>query len=244
MTAIPRTPLDQGYNPGGARWCATHNRLECTKDRRKGRGQCHQTAVRGTDTCMTHVGHSREVAIVKGEARITAWSALGEPALRLDAGMAVLAMLHMTWLRCNAYSEMLRQQVEEGTRPEPGDEDHHPEPTGAEVTASGMVGYQYGAAGKDGTIYAVSEQIRALVMLEAAERDRVVRFAKVAHDMGISDRITGLAERWGDVVVTRLMLVMDSLDLTPEQEARVPDLIQAHLGQIDLGSIGAGVGLK
>lgn len=247
MTAIPRVPLDQANNPGGARWCTTHDRLECTKNRRKGRGECHQIAVRGTHTCHTHGGHKLEVVIAKGEARITAWSALGEPARRLDAGMAVLGMLHMTWLRAAAYGEMLRQQVEEGTRPEPdtdgldGDDEDLVPLAGAGVTASGLIGYQYGAAGKDGRIYATSEEIRALVMLEAAERDRVVRFAKTAHDMGISDRITGLAERWGDVVVTRLMLVMESLDLTPEQEARVPELIQAHLGHLDVASIGVGI---
>ena len=232
MTIVHRTkPLS---NPGNARWCEEHGRLECTKRRSKERGTCHQAAVRGTDACRNHGGHSLEVLKAKGEARITAWSALGAPegAKTLDSGMAVLGMLQMTWLRAAAYGELLRQQADkEGL-------------SGAEVDGgepgdtTGLIGYRYGAAGKDGTIYAVSEEVRALVALEAAERDRVVKYAKTAHDMGISERLTGLAERWGDVVVTRIMLVLDALNLTPEQEAMVPALIQAHLGQIDVTSIG------
>jgi hypothetical protein len=172
------------------------------------------------------------VAKAKGQSVITAWSAMGKPAESLDSGMAVLGVLHMTWLRAAAYGELLLQQVEKDGTGEaqiaggtPGD-------------TSGLVGYRYGAAGKDGHIYAVSEEARALVALESAERDRVVKYAKTAHDMGISERMTHLAERWGDVVVTRLMLVLDALQLTAEQEARVPGLIQAHLGQIDLATFG------
>ena len=232
MTALQRTRPTS--NPGNARWCEDHGRLECTKKRSKERGACHQAAVRGTDACRNHGGHSLAVLKAKGEARITAWSALGAPegAKTLDSGMAVLGMLQMTWLRAAAYGELLRQQAEkEGMG-------------GAEVNGgdpadtTGLIGYRYGAAGKDGNIYAVSEEVRALVALEAAERDRVVKYAKTAHDMGISERLTGLAERWGDVVVTRIMLVLDALNLTPEQEAMVPALIQAHLGQIDVTSIG------
>lgn len=230
MTA-PR--LGPTNNPGAARWCETHGRLECTK-RRSNRETCHQAAVRGTDACRNHSGHTLLVTKAKGEARITAWSALGAPAggKTLDSGMAVLGMLQMTWLRAAAYGELLRNQVAKDGVDEAGVDG------GDAGSTSGLIGYRYGAAGKDGNIYAVSEEARALVALEAAERDRVVKYAKTAHDMGISDRLTSLAERWGDVVVTRLMLVLEALQLTPEQEALVPALIQAHLGQIDVTAIG------
>jgi len=226
-------------NPGRAFWCdkPEHMRLECTGQRRRGMGRCHGPAIRGTPHCKLHGGVKREVALAKGQARITAWTAIGEPdgGKHLDAGMAVLGMLQMTWLRAAAYGDLLRRQVE-SELPTPDPEGFNPEHI---VKSDGLVGYRYGAAGKDGHIYAVSEEARALVALEAAERDRVVKFAKTAHDMGISDRITSLAERWGDVVVTRIMVLLEALDLTPEQEDRVPALIQAHLGQIELGSGGS-----
>jgi hypothetical protein len=228
------SPFGPTNNPGAAKWCADHGRLECTKTRNRGRGPCHQAAVKGTDVCNNHSGARLEVVKAKGEARITAWSALGaaERAPTIDSGMAVLGMLQMTWLRAAAYGELLRLQVaKDGTGEAEVD-------GGDAGDTSGLIGYRYGAAGKDGNIYAVSEEARALVALEAAERDRVVKYAKTAHDMGISDRLTSLAERWGDVVVTRLMLVLESLDLSPEQEAQVPALIQAHLGQIDVTAVG------
>jgi hypothetical protein len=59
MTNVPG--LTRENNPGGARWCSEHERLECTKNRTKGRGQCHQAATRGTNACQNHAGFSRAV---------------------------------------------------------------------------------------------------------------------------------------------------------------------------------------
>ena len=241
-----RNPLGEHNNPGEARWCDDHKRLECTKRRsaRQGAGQCHAFAVRGTNTCKTHGGHRLDVLRAKGQARITAWSAIGSPpnGQRLEPGMAVLGMLQMSWLRAAAYGELLRQQVVTETPPEPDSEGFDPE---GDPQATGLIGYRYGAAGKDGTIYAVSEEVRALVALESAERDRVVKFAKTAHDMGISERLTNLAERWGDIVAGRITLILAGLELTRDQEAKVPALIQAHLGHIDMDTMtGNGNGSK
>lgn len=237
VMSTPRAqpPLNRTNNPGQARWCETHLRLECTRHKIKTGEQCHAQAIRGIDKCRNHCGQAFAVAAAKGEARITAWTAIGQ-GLHVDAGMAVLGMLHMSWLRAAAYGELLRQQV---MKDKPADPDRDGPDPGDGLDVSGLIGHRYGAAGAEGTVFAVSEEVRALVDLEAKERDRVVKFAKTAHDMGISERLTGMAERWGDVVVTRLMLVLDALQLTPAQEAQVPELIQAHLGQIDVGSLGA-----
>lgn len=211
--------------------------MECNKRRSRGRGQCHGAAVRGTDACTIHAGTTVEVAKAKGEARITAWSAIGQPAggKPVDAGMAVLGMLQMSWLRAAAYGELLRQQVVTEAPADPDQDGFDPM---GEVQANGLIGYRYGAAGKDGNIYAQNEEVRALVALEAAERDRVVKYAKTAHDMGISERLTNLAERWGDVVAGRISLILAGLNLTPEQQALVPDLIRTHLAQIEIDQLG------
>lgn len=232
MTYSEGPRLGPDNNPGGARWCENHTRLECTKNRSKGRGECHGSAVRGTDACPLHGGVSREVARVKGETRISAWSAIGTPAngQGIDSSAAVLGMLQQSWLRANLYGQLLQRQVGiDGT-------DEAEVDAGDAGSKNGLIGYRYGAAGKDGNIYAVSEEARALVALEAAERDRVVKYAKTAHDMGISDKMIGLAERWGDQVVNRLMLILAGLALTRDQEAMVPALIRAHLGSIELGA--------
>lgn len=234
--ALPKGPkviLDKDNNPGGARWCETHNRLECTKNRSKGRGECHKPATRGTNSCDNHAGTTREISRVQGEGRITAWTPHGVADNPVSAPMAVLGVLQMSWLRLGAIGELLRRQValEQELSGDIGEED--------EPKTSGFIGFRYGAAGKDGVIYVQSEEMRALVTLEAAERDRVVKYAKVAHDMGISDKLIGLAERWGDVVAGRIALMLDALDLSPEQTARVPALLNLHLGSIDVESLGS-----
>lgn len=177
------------------------------------------------------------MAKAQGQAVITAWNAMGA-APDIDYRMAVLGVLQMTWLRLATYSELLRRQVVaegEVTEAEIFDPDE------GDPKTSGLIGYRYGAAGKDGRIYAQSEEVRALVALESAERDRVVKFAKAAHDMGISERLTSLAERWGDLVAGRISAILGELNLTPEQQARVPALIQRHLGAIDTDSMTTGV---
>jgi hypothetical protein len=232
MTYSEGPRLGPDNNPGGARWCPDHGRLECTKNRSKGRGPCHGAAVRGLDACKIHAGVSTKVARVKGETRISAWSAMGSPAngKGIDSGAAVIGMLQQSWLRANLYSHLLQLQVRQDGTDEAGVDG------GGTKGTNGLIGYRYGAAGSDGHIYAVSEEARALVALEAAERDRVVRYAKTAHEMGISDKMIGMAERWGDTVVSRIMIILAGLQLTSDQEAMVPALIQAHLGSIELGT--------
>jgi hypothetical protein len=234
MTRVPPIKLDKDNNPGGARWCEEHNRLECVKDRSRGRGPCHEPAIRGTKLGRIHSGVKAEVAMAAGQAKITAWSALGSNADSVDYRMAVLGVLQMSWLRLAAYSELLRQQVVK----EGGEPDQEGLQAGGRLAGTGLIGYRFGAAGKDGTIFAQSEEVRALVTLESAERDRVVKYAKTAHDMGISDRLTSLAEKWGDMVATRITAMLDALDLSPEQTERVPALLQTHLGSIDMDTMG------
>jgi hypothetical protein len=226
-------------DPGGpGRWCSTHQARECAKNRKRGQGPCHAPAIRGTDTCRIHAGTTAAVARAKGEARITAWKAFGAAA-DVDYRMSVLGVLQMTCLRLAAYSELLRRQV----AAEGGENDAITEGNAdsEELEGSGLIGHRYGAAGKDGIIYRQSEEVRALVALEAAERDRVVKYAKTAHDMGISDRLTNVAERWGDIVATRMSMMLGDLNLSPEQTLLVPGLISKHLGSIDLDAIGGSV---
>jgi hypothetical protein len=234
MTRKPLTPLTPDFNPGNAKWCDTHGRMECTAKRSRGRGECHGPAVRGKDKCKMHVGIRPAIAHQQGEAMITAWQAHGAGKI-VDHKMAVLAVLQMSWLRLSAYSELLRRQATtvEGEIVGTADLDN-PE----DVRGSGIVGYRFGAAGKDGNIYAQGEEVRALVALEAQERDRVVRYAKTAHDMGISDRLTDLAERWGDIVAGRITIILAELQLTAEQERRVPELLTTHLSALEMSEGG------
>ena len=221
-------------NPGDARWCEQHGRFECTKKA----GTCHGSAIRGTDACKYHGGQSLEVLRAKGEARIaaiTAFSALGGAVPSVEPGFAVLASLHMSWLRVHLYARLLEEQVEADAAYGPGGLSSAVGVTSGGVEqqtspdgAGGLIGHAY-AADKMAGIFASGEAVRALVTLEAQERDRAVRFAKVAHDMGIAEREVRLAERQGELLATVIRGVLDDLDLTDEQQGKAPAAIQSRL---------------
>lgn len=248
MTEPRYTPgFPEGFDHG-ARWCGEHDRWECSKNRTKGRGQCHNRAISGTKACTAHSGKKRSVVKIEGRARlqahknaqITAWNAMGE-APTVDHKQVALATLQMSWMRLAMYSELVRRQVsaEGDIPPVPVDDGETLElDEDGEIlpSTSGLIGYEYGAAGKEGRIFAKSEQVRALVRLESEERDRVMRYTKQCHDMGISDRLTSMAEKWGDIVANRITKLLTALNLTPEQAAIAPRLIVEYLGVIDLGS--------
>jgi len=222
--------------PGDARWCEEHQRWECTKQRTKQRGDCHNLAVAGTATCRNHAGVSLEVAKAQGQARITAWSAM-QAMPGLEPGRAVLAMLHMSWLRVHLYAALLEEQVvgeaEDVVGSWNGDADDDEVPRGvarqlSPAGTAGLIGHTF-AADKVAGIFASGEARRALVDLEAQERDRCVKFAKVAHDMGIAEREVKLAEQQGQLLAMVINNVLGDLSLTVEQQQLVPTVVQARL---------------
>lgn len=235
-TLVGELRLGPDANPGDAYWCEPHKRLECTKKKNRGGERCHSTAIRGTDGCARHVGMTVKKAIAMGEARMTAWKTLGAPTVSgiVDPGPAVMGMLQMAWLRAALYADLLRKQVEKGAGQDAADGGESDE-----ASVDGLVGHKLAAVPGTGEIYQTSEEVRALVLLEAAERDRVVKFAKVAHDMGIADQTLKLAQQWTDVVAGRVTAMLADLMLSPEQEALVPTVVTAHLSSIDMNALEA-----
>lgn len=226
----------QAPTRGGARWCDDHRRWECTRQRNRGRGTCHQQAVLGLPACRMHAGTSASVARAKGEA-ITAWSALAAgdadlPEL-VDPARAVMAMLHMSWLRVHLLAGLLERQVasDATTATETGEhgaDGHVDASTGRGVPgpSGGLVGHTW-AADKQAGVFATGEAARALVQLEAGERDRCVRFAKTAHDMGIADREIELAE-----AQTRLVAVAFARALEGLPPGEVSSRAQVFIGEL------------
>lgn len=219
-------------NPGGARWCEEHDRFECTKQRSRGRGDCHGPAISGTDVCKNHGGQSIEVLRAKGAANkaMTAFAAYGVP--NVQPGHAVLSMLHMAWLRLHLLSGLLEAQLEaQGGAADdvPADLDDIDPSVGDGPSTGGLIGHTYAPAKSGDGRVATGEAPRALVVLEAAERDRIVKYAKTAHDMGIAEREVRLAEQQGQLLASVIRNVLGDLDLTPEQQALAPKAIGRHL---------------
>lgn len=180
----------------GAAWCEEHDRWECSSNSKRSGSRCHASAIRGTARCKTHAGVPTELAKAKGEANLAAWSteaAIGADAV--DPATAVMDQLRIAQLRANLYGERLRLQLEE--------ED-----------ADGLVGPTY-VIGREGQTHESGERVRALADLEAKERDRVVRFAKTAHDMGISEKQIELEQERAALVTSAFAAALAAVSLLP-----------------------------
>lgn len=219
--ADPMHPADPTREP---RWCAEHGRHECAASRSRGRGTCHGPAITGTAKCRMHAGEPAAVARAKGEA-ISAWSLSGEPGV--DPGRAVLAVLHMTWLRVALLAGLLERQVAAAGGGSDGGTGSESGTTGA----PGLVGHRY-SSGPDG-LYAASEAVRGLAALEAAERERVVRFAEVASRMGVEARYLALAEQQASRVVTALMRAQEGVGLSVDVRDEVARRFVAELRELE-----------
>ncbi|MCK2219734.1 hypothetical protein MF672_038955 [Actinomadura sp. ATCC 31491] len=214
-------------NEAGARWCEQHKRYECTKrSKRRPGDDCHASAIRGTNACRTHGGQKTEVLKAKGAA-LSAWRAV--PGRQdVTPSEAVLAMLQMSWARVNLYASLLEQQVADAQNDGGGlggsdDPDLGP--------GAGLIGHTRSGV-KDIGIFATGEAARGLTLLEEKERDRCVRFAKTAHDMGIADREIRLAEQQGALIAGAISRILDALELTAAQRARVPEVVPGVLLEI------------
>jgi hypothetical protein len=195
-----------------ARWCDRHRRWECTHQRSRGRGQCHAIAITGTAACPVHAGKTVEAA--RRDA-VTAWAAsAGDDGI--SPAMAVAAQLGLAWRRAQLLGDELRRQAA-GDAQGDGDGGQAASITGA------LIGSTWAASAAAGGRYETGEAVRALAQLEAAERERVVRFAKVAHDMGIDEQMARLGAEQGQLMVGLVRRALRKLGI---------DLDDGHVGVV------------
>lgn len=132
----------------------------------------------------------------------------------VSATEAVLGMLQMSWARVHLYAGLLETQFTKAqndrTDTPSGDGERWHEGAPPVGPGEGLIGHTFGAV-KDIGVYASGEAIRGLAQLEAAERDRCVRYAKTAHDMGIADQQVKLAEQQGQMLALVVRRVAEGL---------------------------------
>lgn len=218
MTSEPMRD-DDPMRLSGAIWCDEHDRWECARPSKRSGVRCHGNAIRGMATCRMHAGRSSAMSKAIGEANLAAWSSSARPAdaPALDPGTVVLDQLRVAVMRADLYGEMLRWQLE------------------VEEEA-GLVGLTY-AAGREGVRVETGERARGLAALEASERDRVVRFAKTAHDMGIAERHVELEQERASLVTAAFRAALGVLELLPADR----DLaVRTFLGALGAGEVVAG----
>lgn len=79
----------------------------------------------------------------------------------------------------------------------------------------------------------------ANVWLELYQRERkhLVDVCTAALKAGVEERLVRLAERYGDQVGAALEAILSDLELTSEQQARVPEVVPRHLRAITTGGV-------
>jgi hypothetical protein len=182
----------------------------CTR-RTKSGGICDGPAITGTDTCRMHAGRrpaqARAIGAVAVE--VAAWGLTDQT---VDPAETLLRLLTQSARRAALYADLLeRQYVDKGV--------------------AALVGVKV-ALDADGNAVDLGEYIRGLAELEAAERDRCAKFAKLALDAGIAERQVRLAERQGALVADAVGRILDALGLTAEQQALVATVVPRELRAI------------
>ncbi|MGA3562643.1 hypothetical protein [Melissospora conviva] len=74
-----------------------------------------------------------------------------------------------------------------------------------------------------------SAEVNVWVRLYAQERAHLVRVAKEAIGAGLEERRVKLAEQQGAMLAGVIKAILGDLELTPEQQARVPTVVPRHL---------------
>jgi hypothetical protein len=232
---MPRQPV----NPAVDEWtCGFHG------GHTKGGALCRQPAIAGTKRCKLHGGISKAKAKAKGAVvvELQKWG-LGDSTV--DPGETLLRLVTQSAARCDRYAQLLGEAYDAAERLKAGREAGELVEVGGDGTdadraredlkrifttggVAALVGNVY-AATKDGDIYATGEAIRGLAKLEAEERDRCATMATKAVAAGLAERQVRLAEQQGTLLASVIRAVLDDLDLSPEQAAKVAEVVPRHL---------------
>lgn len=213
----------------------TDGQRRCWGRSKKTGDQCGSIAMSGQNVCMFHGGKAPQ-NIKKAEERVTEEKArriVETYGRRIDT-TATEALLeevqwtagHVAWLRARV------QEIETGVggavdpdwdeaEEEPGTTASRPSPLVWGVTRRKTGGDDHG----------VTEEASPNIWLKLYQQERthLVKVCAEAIKAGIEERRIKLAEQQGALVARAIRAILGDLDLTPEQEARVPDVVPRHL---------------
>jgi len=214
---------------------------------------CGRPAMRGQKVCATHGGRAtdakRKAAKVIAQqeadaAKIRACKTLGVrfDGLNISPTEALLeevtwTYVHVQWLRSKV------QELEDRASQDTvitGDEDGEPvtiERPGGHALIWGQVEFKSKTGGDDwGKTTVDRAGPNAWYELYSRERDRLIKVCSEAIRAGIEERRVQLAEQQGALVAEAIRRILDDLNLTPEQTARVGDIVPRHLRAIAGGA--------
>lgn len=191
--------------------------MRCSAKRRNGEG-CGAWAVRGATVCRMHGGSSPQARAaaarrVQEEKAARAAQRLAQP-ITTDPSQALLDLVS------SAAGEVAywRNRVDEIQ-----DRDE-------KRLTSGLTKITEGKDRGGVTTLRTVETIAAIeYRMWTMAQDRLAQYATAALRAGVQERQIKLAEQEGALVAEVIKAILDQLDLSPEQVARVPEVVPAQL---------------
>lgn len=177
---------------------------------------CDGKPYRGSTVCRRHLPSPKARRYADIRAELQMWTTTDQLE---DPNLVLLRLMSQSYRRA-AYYGWLLEEVQNDA----GDD--------LKDLVETLIGTVKRGAGKDGHIFDSEEAVRGLVMLEGQERDRAAKFAKLAIDAGIADRIVRLEEAKAAEVVAMIRRVLLALGLDPTSR-EVSVLVQRELLQLE-----------
>lgn len=213
-----------GFNrqlPEGFQEYRADGRRRCWGRKQGTDEQCGQMAMDGQNICRKHGGNAPQ-NLAKAKERVTEQKAAALVAtygLKIETTAAQALLDEVQWTA--GHVAWLRERVQEiEASAEPG-------------SKSALV---WGVTKKKtgGEDYGTTEEAVPNVWLKLyqQERDHLVKVSSAAIKAGIEERRVQLAEQQGALVAQAIRAILGDLQLTPEQQARVPEIVPRHLRAI------------
>lgn len=194
--------------------------MQCTAHRRDGK-PCGNHPVKGMEVCRMHgAGSPRAKAAaarrLAEEKAAKAMALFAEP-VDVNPAQALIELVQWTAGEVRYWRAEVARIAEDDV----------------EALTWGMTKLKEGGDDRGMTLEAAPNV--AYRMLTDAQ-ERLAKFAAAALKAGVQERQIKLAEDQGALVAQVIRAVLDQLDLTPEQAARVPEVVPAQLRLLTVAS--------
>lgn len=211
---------------------------------------CKNWTLPGGRSCRRHVERSKTVRQALAEGAIvrelTDWGL--RPGEYVDPGEMFLQLIAQSSRRVQHYAQLVARAVELAAAAAPPEEealkqlglwpDAEERPTDRRVEdifargeLAGLTAPLY-ASTPFGERIKIGEQVRALILLESQERDRLANLCVKAIAAGLEERRVRMAEAQGANLAAVIKAFAAQLGLTAGQMERVPDALRSAVGLV------------
>lgn len=205
--------LPEGFDE----FCSTGQR-RCWATAKRSGNQCHGYAMAGQNVCVRHGGGApqnrkaaaRRIAEEKVQALVATYG------LKVETTATDALLDEVQWTA--GHVQWLRERVQEIE-------------AGAEPGAENALVWGVTRKKSGGDDHGVTEEAAPNIFLKLYQQERthLVTVCAQAIKAGIEERRVQLAEQQGALVAQAIRAILGDLQLTPEQQSRVSEVVPRHL---------------